>query len=384
MRTDRITSRPWLAGLGAGIGLLLAGLWCAQTPPIPVQVATAQHGPLRVEVNTNGKIEPLPDAELRVHARLEARILEIPEPGTRVAAGDVIVKLDAGPVTAELAAAESEHLAATEALRVARDTYERVRRREATDRQLFEQGALTQQRHAESQASLEEARARRDNLEREVPLRAASLQLQIQELRAQRDAATVTAPFEGTVYRTSFKKGEIVRIGDPILWLADLSKLRVRTNVDQVDLGRVRPGQRIRITSNAYPKRSWSAVVSELVPHVVVVDNRSVSEGLALVQPPTGGLVPGMNVDVDIIVDEVSDALRVPATAVYSADGAPFVYRVARGRVQRTPVVLGRSSVTAVEILDGLEVDDVVVAVTTNGLSDGSRVDAENRDVAAR
>jgi RND family efflux transporter MFP subunit len=384
MDASRFTSRPWLIALGSGITLLFLGLWCSRSPVLVLETVAVREAPLQVEVNTNGKVEPLPEAEVRVHARLEGRITEIPEPGTALEVGAVMLRIDAGPVSAELAAAESERLAALESLRAARNAFERTRRRAATNQDLFEQGALTRQRHDESRAALEESRARLGNLQREVPLRVASLDLRIQELAAQRHAASVEAPFSGTVYRTAFKKGALVRVGDPVLWFADLSRLRVRANVDQVDLGRVRSGQRMRVTSNAYPDQSWSAIVSELVPHVVVKDNRSVSEGLALVEPPTDGLVPGMTVDVDIVVDDAPDALQIPAGAVHSADGTAFVYRIADGRVRRAPVTLGRSSVSAVEILEGLERNDRVVVGASNGLRDGSRVETRVPDVAAR
>lgn len=384
MKTFRITSKSSLLALATGGGLLFLGLLCARHPAVPVEAAAARRAQLTVEVNTNGKIEPVPAAEVRVHARLPGRIIEIPEPGARVDVGDTVLRIDDGPVASELAAARSERLASLEALRAARDTFERVRRKADIDQDLFEQGALVRQRHAESQAALEEASSRLANLKREVPLRVDSLDLRIEDLSAQREAATLEAPFSGTVYRTEFKKGEMVQIGDPILWLADLSRLRVRANIDQVDLGRVRAEQRMRITSNAYPDRSWSARVSELVPHVVVRDNRSVSEGLALVDPPTDGLVPGMNVDVDIIVDDVPDALQIPATAVYTEDGRPFVYRIAEGRALWTPVTLGRSSIGAVEILGGLQVKDRVIVGSSNGLRDGSRVEAKTPNVAAR
>ena len=62
------------------------------------------------------------------------------------------------------------------------------------------------------------------------------------------------APFAGTIYKTQAKKGEMVRLGDPLLWLADLEHLRVRANVDQVDLGRVRPGQRDRRHRQRVPR----------------------------------------------------------------------------------------------------------------------------------
>ncbi len=364
--------------------LAVSTLWCGQSPPIEVEAASARRAPLRVEVTTNGQVEPVPEAESRVHARLDGRIVEIPEPGTRVAEGDVILEIDAGPVAAELAAARSERLAALESLRVARNQYERTQKRSETDQELFDKGALTRQRWNESRASLEEARSRFENLEREVPLRVASLDHRIAELSAQREAATVKAPFSGTVYRTEFKKGEQVRTGDPILWLADLSRLRVRANVDQVDLGRVRAGQKVRVTSNAWPGRSWSAVVSEMVPHVVVKENRSVSEGLALVDPPTDCLVPGMTVDVDVVVEDVASALQVPAAAVHADDGRAFVYRIAGGRAERVPVTVGRASVDAVEILGGLEGDERVIVRSSNGLHDGSRVEARVQDVAAR
>jgi len=295
-----------------------------------------------------------------------------------------MLRIDARPVASELAAARSERLASLEALRSAGDIFERVRRKAAVDQDLFEQGALIRQRNAESQAALEEANSRLANLKREVPLRVASLDLRIEELSAQREAATLEAPFAGTIYRTEFKSGEMVHVGDPILWLADLTRLRVRANVDQVDLGRVQAGQRMRVTSNAYPGRSWSARVSELVPRVIVRDNRSVSEGLALVDPPTDGLVPGMNVDVDVIVEDVPDALQIPAAAVYTEDGRPFVYRISEGQALSTPVTLGRSSVGAIEILVGLEADDRVVVGSSNGLHDGSRIEARTPNVAAR
>jgi HlyD family secretion protein len=384
MTEARITSRPWLLAGGAVALTVAATLWCARAPAIDVDAILAQRAPLRVEVNTNGTVEVVPDAELRLHARLDGRILEIPEPGTRVAEGDTILRIDSDLAASELAATESELLAAQESLRAARRELELVSKRAETDDELFGKGALTSQRHAEGQAVLREARETLQNLRSEVPLREASLQHRIAQLRAQVEASTVIAPFEGTVYRTEFKRGEMVRLGDPILWVADLGRLRVRTNIDQVDLGRVRAGQGMRVTSNAFPDRSWQAVVTELVPHVVVKDNRSVIEGLAAVQPPIEGLVPGMTVDVDIVVEDVADALQVPPTAVYTADGDPYVYKVAGGRAERTPVILGRSSVQAVEIVAGLEPDDRVIVSTSNGLADGSRVEAHLRDVAAR
>ena len=159
---------------------------------------------------------------------------------------------------------------------------------------------------------MKEARARAAHLETEVPLRVESLDHRIEEWEARRDASEVRAPFAGTVYRTDAKLGQTVQLGDPVLHFADLERLRVRANVDQVDLGRVAVGQPVRIASNAYPGRTWSARMAEMVPNVVLKESRRVAEGLAEVTPPSDGLVPGMTVDVEILVDSSPGALQVP------------------------------------------------------------------------
>jgi RND family efflux transporter MFP subunit len=363
--------------MGIALAIVFPG-WLGCSPEVPVTAARAQESPLTARVITNGKVEPIEEIEMR--ARLDGRIVEIPEPGTRVAQGDVALRIDAGPVSAELAKARSERLTAKESLREARATLARVRVRAAADIKLFEEGAITPEHHAESVATLRDARARVAFLEEDVPLRVASLDLRIEELEAQQASAEVRAPFDGTVYRTVRRNGQAVQVGDPILWLADLERLRVRANIDQVDLGRVKAGQQVRITSNAFPDRSWSGVVSEVIPHVVVRESRSISEGLARVEPPTGGLVPGMHVDVEIVVAESARALQVPAEAVFREDGTPFVFRIQRGRARRSPVTLGLETVTAVEVVEGLEPEDQVVLGPLHGLEDGDRVEARIRD----
>jgi RND family efflux transporter MFP subunit len=379
-RILRVLTPLRLALLVAVLLLLAVPLWWARTPPPRVEVLPAQRGPLQVKVATNGKIEPLDEAEVEVRARLDGRVLEIPDPGTHVDRDDVVLRIDDGPVSAELAKAESERLAALESLRSARHERSVLSERFATDEDLYAQGALTREKFAETEAALKDARARVESLEREVPLRVEALDLRVEELGGKRAAAVVHAPFDGTVYRTEAKKGEVVREGEPILWIADLTRLRVRANVDQVDLGRVKKGLKVVIGSNAFPGKTWTGSVTEIVPHVVVKENRSISEGLARLEPPTYGLVPGMTVDVEIIVAEAADVLQVPAEAVFSNGNHSFVYRVSKHRIRKTPVETGLASVAAVEIRGGIEEGDAVVVGPARGLQDDMRVEVVSGD----
>lgn len=376
----RILTPYRLAILGAALLFLFLPWWFGREPPPTVRTAEVVRGPLEVRVTTNGKIEPLPDAELEVRARLDGRVLYVPDPGTAVRAGAEILRIEQEAVAAELAAAESERVAAEESLRAAGQEVAIAQRRFATDEKLFRQHALTRDRYAESAAARDEAVARLAALEKEVPLRMSGLDLRILDLRERLAAAVVAAPFDGTVYRTAVKKGELVRVGDPILWFADLRRLRVRANIDQVDLGRVRPGQTALVGANAFPGRTWTGNVSEVIPHVFFRENRSISEGLADLAPPTEGLVPGMTVDVEIVVSRESDALQVPAEAVIAKEKESFVYRVERTRLRKSAVKLGLTNERAVQIVDGIAAGERVVVGSKQDLFDGMKVRADERD----
>lgn len=353
--------------LALGLAVVLGGF--ARAPVLVVDVAAARERLLTVLVATNGVVEPIAEAEIR--ARLGGRVVAIPEAGARIRAGELLLKIDEGPTAAELSRTKSQRLAALDSLREAKDKLARTLRRVDHDRGLFRNQALTQERLDESLADLREAEAAVTFLRSEVPLRVASLDLRIAELRAQRDGAELRAAFDGIVYKTDAKRGQQVRAGDAIVWFADLERLRIRANIDQVDLGRVRVGQALRITSNAYPGRSWPAQIVELIPNVVKKQSRFVAEALATVEPPAAGLMPGMMVDLEIAIEAVPDALQVPSEAILSDERGAFVYRLEEGRLRQTRVELGRSTALNSEVVAGLADGDLVVIGSPVGLRDG-------------
>ena len=381
MTTSRWFSRRRQTIAGAALLVVVLLVWWARQPPTIVQATEVRRGGMLVAVTTNGKVEPIDDIEIR--ARLDGRVVDIVDAGKQVAAGDVVVRLDDALATSALAAARAERLSAQEALRAARDAGATAEERLATDERLQREGALTRERLTESRAAARDARARTAYLEQDTPLRVSSLDAKIADLEAQIAAAVVRAPVAGTVYRTQAKKGEMVHVGDPLAWMADLQRLRVRANVDQVDLGRVQPEQLVHATANAFPGRGWTGRITEVTPHVVVRENRSLSESLARIDPPTDGLVPGMTVDLEIVISDASDVLQVGADALVGDQRDPSVYRIDGKHVHRTPVKVGRTNATDVEILDGLAEKDRVVVSPRPDLVDGARVTIRKRDVPA-
>ena len=345
--------------------------WFTRSPIPEVDVALATQNTLVVRVNTNGVIEPIEKSELR--ARIRGRIIHVPEAGARMAAGELLLQIADAEVSSELARTESVLLSAQESLADARRALDRARRRAETDAQLHAKGGLTPERQRETQADLESAEARVAFLTRDLPFRIAAFETRIQDLESQLEAATLHAAAAGTVYQTLVKVGEMVAVGDLVLRFADLDRLRVRANIDQVDLGAVALGQSVRISSNAYPGREWSARVSALIPNIVKKEARLVAESLANIEPPSAGLIPGMTVDVEILVDSDPQVLQIPSGALFSDIGGPYVLTLANDRLRAVRVEVGRRAAGRVEIVSGLEEGDRVVVGPLQGLAEGSR-----------
>jgi len=363
--------------IGIAVALLATAvvatpLWLSRNPPVEVTVAMATRAPLRIIVATNATVEPIDDFEVR--ARLDARVLEIRPAGSRVAAATVLARLDANPVAAELNATQAQLLEADESLRIARASRDRAQRSFTLDERLHRGNALAADRLQESRADLDEAEARLAFLEREVPVRSAALRLRIDDLNARLAGTEITAPFAGIVYRTEAEIGAVVRHGEHLLSLADLERLQLRANIDQVDLGKVGAGNPVEIAANAFPDRLWHGRITEIIPHVELRRNRAVAEAIAEIVAPTDGLVPGMNVDIEIVVHQEADVLQVPSRAIFTGAAGPIVYRVDDDRITAVPVRLGLSSFTAVEVVAGLDVGSEVVLGPAPALRDGLRV----------
>ncbi len=370
MRTGR--RRGIVVWAAAVLLVCIAAAWMARQRPLEVRTAEVRRAPLVVHVVTNGKVEPAGESEVR--ARLDGRIVEIAEDGAAVDAGQVVLRIDDTAVASALAQARADRVAAREELRRARAAFERAREEARVDEELFRSGAITAEARRLSQVALEEAKSRLAFLSREVPLRIDALDLKIKELSEQRRAAAVKTPHAGTVYRRAAKKGQVVHAGDPVLWIADLEHLRVRANIDQVDLGRVQVGQKVVIRSNAFPETPVSGKVEEVLPNVVHKESRAVSEALIAVSGRTDGLVPGMTVDVEVIVEEIPDAIQIPLDAVFVEGAKNLAYRVDGRRLVRSEIETGAANALFVEVKSGLDEGDTVVVFPRTGLHDGMRV----------
>ena len=196
------------------------------------------------------------------------------------------------------------------------------------------------------EAELEDARTRLQQIEQttedekeltihsrvsaEASLLQAQSQLDSQEERY--GWTTVKAPIAGTITQLIVEEGEIITSGrsafsrgEAIMRIADLDQMIVRTQINQVEIGKIVEGQRAEITVDSYPGRVFPGRVSEISPSATRRGPQNQSSVITfevdvevIGSPPE--LLPGMSADVDIIVFEESDVLQLPIPAVLSPE----------------------------------------------------------------
>ena len=199
----------------------------------------------------------------------------------------------------------------------------------------------------------------------------------VDQIQAQLDAATLTAPLAGTVTALRIQPGEMVGAAQPAVVLSDLATLEVEVNLDETDVARVAVGQEVQMGLDAFPGVELAGEVTYIAP-------MAQAQAGVVLYPVTIRLVPagtaspvpvraGMTAEVTIAVASKEDALLVPLRAIETEGEHATVQRLTVGQTERVEVTLGMMTDTQVEITSGLSEGDVVVVVA--GPAQGSTAD---------
>jgi HlyD family secretion protein len=179
--------------------------------------------------------------------------------------------------------------------------------------------------------------------------------------------ARITAPAAGVIIGRGVEEGETVvggtsafGGGTELFTIADLSTLLVKAAINEVDIGKVKRGDRVALTVDAFPGDTAQGVV-RLVPPAARLQERVRVFDVEI--EVTGGprvLRPGMTANVRISGPLRTETLRVPVEAVLLKEGKPVVYKLSGSGPQPVPVTLGLSDLFYVEVLNGLAAGDSI------------------------
>jgi HlyD family secretion protein len=176
---------------------------------------------------------------------------------------------------------------------------------------------------------------------------------------------TITSPISGTIVQKDIKAGDTMKSGTALCTVFDLSYLQLVLNVDELDIKKVQPGQSVTIKADAAPGETFTGVVTKVNINGTT-QNGVTSYPVTIKIENTSGLLPGMNVDATLVVEELKDVITVPVSAVVRNN---FVY-VQSSEAGKQPSQPGvPAGFTAVEVTLGASNDDSIVV--TGGLKEG-------------
>ncbi|WP_122672148.1 efflux RND transporter periplasmic adaptor subunit [Pseudomonas viridiflava] len=211
----------------------------------------------------------------------------------------------------------------------------------------------------------------------------------VAQLKASLAKKHILAPFSGTIGIRQVDVGDYLASGTVIATLQDLSSLYVDFHVPEQALPKLSVGQRVQVSVSAYPGQSFDATISAINPRV---DESTRNVLIRATQPnPDGRLLPGMFVDLQVILPSAPSQIVVPESAItYSLYGNSIYVVVARqteaGKpesdtqdepqltVERRFVKTGEHREGKVVILEGLKAGDQVVSGGQLKLDNGAHV----------
>lgn len=231
---------------------------------------------------------------------------------------------------------------------------------------------------AEARASLAEAKATRDTsirasteslkslLAHPTPedVRAASAKVDQARAEMRRAVDTSTkgvlrAPFDGVVADLPVEKGQSISPGQKLVVFEEISKPVIEIETDEANLKSLRIGQRAVVSSDAYPGRSFDAVLYDLGSRVDA-DRGTIKIKL---RPTTAvtWIRPSLTVDVNIVTSARAPRIILPADTLTRTDGRQVVYVVRGGQADPVPVTPGGMGSTGVAVSGELKDGDQVV-----------------------
>jgi HlyD family secretion protein len=347
----RFTKRTTFAvGL---VGILLTAAVVVRSkprhgPPEASESARSNRGPELVA--GPGRVEPYSE-DIRIGSELSGRLKSVNvEEGDSIHRGQVLAELENADYRAQVESAKANVVAKQAILRKVTNGARRQERDEAWSavnqnkavmenaqselrrrQELFSAGVVSREElerfsreadvanakydEAVQQHALVDDRAREeDQAFAEADLKLA--QGQLEEARARYEKTFIRSPIEGTVLRKHHRSGESVSnsstVPDPVLTIGDRETLRVRVDVDETDVGRIRVGQPAYVTADAYgSQKFWGKVVrvgQQLGPKNVRTDEPTEKVDTKILETlvelePIANLPDGLRVDAFIVPD---------------------------------------------------------------------------------
>jgi len=302
-----------LVGLAAVAAVLVVRGSRHRSGAQEIMAVPVERRDIALTIEATGTVEPIDLVEVK--SKASGQIVKMPvQVGSVVRRGDLLAQIDPRDVQNQY----SQALAALQAAQAKVDI-SLIQKKRSDD--LFVGQVITADEH--ESATLDYANAQAALVKARTDLDLA---------RQRREDATVRAPIEGTVLDQAVSSGQVISSatssasgGTTLLHMADLAKIRLRALVGETDIGNVQPGQTATVTVDAFPQRTFTGRVEKIEPQAVVQQSVTMFPVLISIANESHLLLPGMNGEVSMLVDQREGVPAIPVDAVRSAREMPVV-----------------------------------------------------------
>jgi HlyD family secretion protein len=272
-------------------------------------------GDIEAVVVTSGTLDPivLVDVGSQVSGKIDKLNVDF---NSRVKKGDIVAELDMKPLKLQVDQSEASYKSSVAALERAKATYQQLQRQFERAKVLYEKKLLDAQDRDTAEANYLGAQADVTSAEADLIRSKAALD----QSKVNLDYAIIRSPADGIVINKEVSEGQTLQasFSAPVLYeiATDLTKMKVACSVDEADIGKVKEGQKVRFTVEAFPNETFNGTVEQVQYANQTVSNVVTYTTIVNVENPELKLRPGMTATVTIIVGEAKNALRVPNAAL--------------------------------------------------------------------
>jgi multidrug efflux pump subunit AcrA (membrane-fusion protein) len=181
----------------------------------------------------------------------------------------------------------------------------------------------------------------------------------------------IVSPVNGTVLLKNIETGSNVSVKQPLIEIADMTKLIIRSAVSEEYVSKIKLGQEVTINLHSSGK-IMKGKISVITPGIRL-ESRTAS--IEVLIPFDQSIKPGMSASLEIVISSKSNVLAIPQDAmIVKPNGEKFVFIVEDGIAKAKKITTGIESNTEIEVTSGLKEGDKVVVLGQDNLKDGVKV----------
>jgi len=263
--------------------------------------AEVTRGDITIMVSATGTLEAVTTVQVgsQVSGTISALYADF---NSQVKAGQVIAQLDPTFLKAQVAQVQADLERAKASAELSKKEYER-------SLSLFQKNMISESEKDISLTNYELAKSTEK-----------SAQANLDRVKTNLDYSTITSPIDGVVISRNVDVGQTVAasLQAPTLFTIakDLTKMKVNASIDEADIGKIKEGQEVSFTVDAYPEQNFKGKVSQIRLSPEVVQNVVSYDVIIEVSNPELLLKPGMTANVTVLVDQRVNILKVPSGAM--------------------------------------------------------------------